>query len=76
MGAVKRVDGLGAKVPAFQVLHHVRQPGGDEVASVRRVLADEETESRHLLGLAGLEVGLSHGQLVQVSHEGDLVSVP
>ena len=57
------VQGPAVKGKIDQIAQHVFQAGTDEIASVRGVVADEETEGRRL-EFAALEIALGHGQLV------------
>ena len=62
---VKIVDARGIHCELLKKLQDVLQPGSDEVAPIRRIGADEKAKRRGVQPLA-LEVGLSHGQLVEI----------
>ncbi len=62
-------DLLGAEAEIQQVVHRLRESGGEEIVAVGGQAADEEFERRDLTGLSGGGESCRHGQFVKIGEE-------
>ena len=67
--ASQPVDLFGREAKIFEKIQHLLEAGGDQKSPARREFADEKFEDRRL-GLAMVQIGLDHVELIEVGEQG------
>ena len=62
------VQFVGRETGVLEMVEHLLEAGGDEEVALFRQLADEELEHRRLVH-AAREIGLQHGELVEIGQQ-------
>src|SRR5690242_1001688 len=68
-GALEPIDVGGREAKLFQEIQRLRQPGGEQKSASRRQATHEEFEHRRV-GVAMIQVGLNHVDLIKIGQQG------